>query len=78
MINFSQPVYSIDENNGAVEIQLLFSNPSSTAIAIEVTSEEINATGKSMMHSHTDAYCACRSAVHVLKTKVILIFYRKF
>ena len=46
MINFSQPVYSIDENSGEVEIQLLFSNPSSTVITVEVTSEEINATGK--------------------------------
>ena len=46
MINFSQPVYSIDEDSGEVEIQLLFSNPSSTVITVEVTSEEINATGK--------------------------------
>ena len=67
MMNFSQPVYSTDENNRAVEIQLLFSNPSSIAITIEVTSEEINATGKSMMHSHTDTHCACRSIVLNMK-----------
>ena len=67
MINFSQPVYSIDENNGAVEIQLLFSNPSSTTITIEVTSEEINATGKSTMHTHTDTHCACRNTVLNIK-----------
>ena len=56
MVNFSQPVYNIDENSGAVEILLLFSNPSSTAITVEVTSEEINATSE---HLHT----VCRSIV---------------
>ena len=38
-------MYSVDENSGVVEIQLIFSNPSSTDITVEVTSEEINATG---------------------------------
>ena len=61
MINFSQLVYSIDENSGAVEIQLLFSNPSSTAITVEVTSEEINATGESKVHTH----------IHTVHTEVL-------
>ena len=38
-------MYSVDENNGVVEIQLILSNPSSIDITVEVTSEEINATG---------------------------------
>ena len=46
MINFSQSVYNVDENSEAVEILLLFSNPSSIAITVEVTSEEINTTGE--------------------------------
>ena len=45
MVNFSQPMYSVEENSGVAEIQLIFSNPSSTGITIEVNSEEINATG---------------------------------
>ena len=38
-------MYSVDENDGVVEIQLTLSNPSSIDITVEVTSEEINATG---------------------------------
>ena len=45
-VNFSQPVYSVEENSGVVEIQLIFSNPSSIDITVEVNSEEINATGE--------------------------------
>ena len=58
MINFSQPSYNIDENSGAIEILLLFSNPSSTAITVEVTSEEINATGEYSTYTYT---YVCRS-----------------
>jgi len=43
-INFSQPIYIVDEDNGVVEIQLIFSNPSSIDMTVEVNSEEINAT----------------------------------
>ena len=38
-------MYSVDENNGVVEVQLTFSSPSSIDITVQVTSEEINATG---------------------------------
>ena len=61
MINFSQPVYNIDENSEVIEILLLFSNPSSTAITVEVTSEEINATGEYSACTYT---YVCRSIVH--------------
>jgi len=44
-INFSRPIYSVDEDNGVVEIQLIFSNPSSIDITVEVNSDGINATG---------------------------------
>ena len=45
VVNFSQPVYTVEENSRVAEIQLIFSNPSSIDITIEVNSEEINATG---------------------------------
>ena len=44
-VNFSQAVYIVNENSGVVQIQLIFSNPSSIDIAIEVNNEDINATG---------------------------------
>jgi len=46
MINFSQPMYSVDENGGVVEIQLIFSNPSSINMTVEVNSDAINATSE--------------------------------
>ena len=51
-INFSQPTYSVDEDNGVVEIQLIFSNPSSIDMTIDINSEEINATSK-YVHTNT-------------------------
>ena len=44
-INFSQPIYAVDENYGLVQIQLIFSNPSSINITVEVNTEDVNATG---------------------------------
>ena len=53
MINFSQPMYSVDEDSGVVEIQLIFSNPSSFNITVEVNSDEINATSElTLTHTH--------------------------
>ena len=45
MVNFSQPAYSVEENSGVAEIQLMFSNPSSIDITVQVYSGDINATG---------------------------------
>jgi len=50
-INFNQPTYSVDEDNGVVEIQLIFSNPSSIDMTIDINSEEINATSKFKINS---------------------------
>jgi len=55
-INFSQPMYSVDEDNGVVEIQLIFSNPSSIDMTIKVNSEEINATSKFKLSIHLKTY----------------------
>jgi len=59
-INFSRPIYSVDEDNGVVEIQLIFSNPSSIDVTVEVNNKEINATSKvksnsfeTYMHANT-------------------------
>jgi len=47
-------MYSVDENDGAVEIQLIFSNPSSINITVEVNSDEINATSElTLTYTHT-------------------------
>ena len=45
-VNFNQPVYIVDENSGLIQIQLTFSNPSSINITLDVSSEDINATGE--------------------------------
>ena len=52
-INFSQPVYIADENSRLIQIQLIFSNPSSFNISVEVNSEDINATGEFTIHTYT-------------------------
>ena len=46
-------MYSIDENDGVVETQLILSNPSSNDITVEVISEEINATSESHIYIFT-------------------------
>jgi len=51
-INFSQSMYNVDEDNGVIEIQLIFSNPSSIDVTVEVNSKEINATSK-YVHTNT-------------------------
>ena len=55
-------MYNIGENSGAVEIQLIFSNPSSIDITVEVITNEINATGESTIHVHTHMHT--RTHVH--------------
>ena len=54
-INFSQPFYTVDENSGIIQIQLMFSNPSSIDITVEVNSEDINATGEFTVHIYSYA-----------------------
>ena len=43
-INFNDSVYSTKEDNGLIQPRLIFSNPSSFDIAIQVDSVDINAT----------------------------------
>ena len=64
MINFSQPVYTVGESSEALVIQLILSNPSSIDITVVVISEEINATGESIILTyvdpvHTGVLCKC-------------------
>ena len=70
-------MYSVDENSGVVNIQLTFSNPSSTDITVEVTSEEINATG---MYVCEHFMHACHMHMHAHHTNVcvlLIILYRR-
>ena len=48
-ISFNQSSYSIEENDGPVQIGIILSNPSSTDIMIEVLNIHEPATGKGWM-----------------------------
>ena len=45
-MSFSQSTYSIGEEDGLVQPQVVLSNPSSTDITVQVTDTGISATGK--------------------------------
>ena len=45
-VNFSQVAYSINESNGQLQPMLLFSNPASTDITLQVEDTSNTATGK--------------------------------
>ena len=44
-ISFSQSMYSVNENEGSVQLVLVLSNPSSTDFTVQVTDEEGTASG---------------------------------
>ena len=44
-VSFSQTVYSTDEDNGLVQLELVLSDSSSTSTTIQVVSMEGSATG---------------------------------
>ena len=46
-VNFSQSLYSVNENSGSVEIVMILSNPSPSDITVQVINTEGSATGKS-------------------------------
>ena len=45
-VNFGQAMYTINENAGVVQVSLILSNPSSTAVMIKVFNVDGSATGK--------------------------------
>ena len=45
-VTFDQSTYSIDEDDGPAQPVLVFSNPSSTDITVQVRSNDITATGE--------------------------------
>ena len=45
-MRFSHPTYNVDENAGPAQPTLVLSNPSLTAITVEVTSGGGSATGE--------------------------------
>ena len=45
IVSFSQAMYNVVENNGSVQVVLLFSNPSSFDITIQVGTNDITAVG---------------------------------
>ena len=46
MINFSQSSYSVNEDDGVVQPELILSNPSSYLFTIQVMSNNITASSK--------------------------------
>ena len=49
-VNFSQPIYIVNENSGPVQLMLDLSNPSSTTIIVEVININITAIGKDLVY----------------------------
>ena len=45
-LNFSQSSYSVNEDDGVVQLELILSNPSSTDFTIQVISNSTTALGK--------------------------------
>ena len=48
-VRFSETTYSVDENDGPAQPGLVLSNPSATAITVEVTNTDGSATGESVV-----------------------------
>ena len=44
-LDFDQSVYSVDENNGVVQVTVVLSNPSSSDITVQVFTTDGSATG---------------------------------
>ena len=45
-MRFSQAMYTVNENAGVVEVSLILSNPSSTAVSVQVFNTNETAYGK--------------------------------
>ena len=45
-MQFSQAMYTVNENSGAVQVSLSLSNPSSTVVSVEVSTADRSANGK--------------------------------
>ena len=52
-VSFEQQTYNVNETDGQIEPVLVLSNPSSTAITVEVFSTDGSATGKQLTISCT-------------------------
>ena len=40
------PMYAVDEDNGAVQVELVLTKPSSTDFTVQVMNTDVTATGK--------------------------------
>lgn len=45
-VSFKQSAYSVNENNGVVQPELILNNPSSVSITVQVTEKNNTAMGK--------------------------------
>ena len=53
-VSFSQVAYNVNESDGLIQPTLLFSNPSSSDIALQVEDTSNTATGKLVFNDITD------------------------
>ena len=56
MVNFSQTTYSIDEDSGLVQPELVLSDSSLTSTTVHVFTTDGSATGNIHIHTHTLIY----------------------
>ena len=57
-INFHQPVYSINESNGTVQVELVFSNPVSFDFTVIINNLDESAIGTHSLPKHNITYTA--------------------
>ena len=55
-VNFSQSMYSVDENSMNLEVSMILSNPSSTDIDVSVVSTPHTVTGQWIFHDKTSNF----------------------
>ena len=55
-VNFSQSMYSVDENSMNLEVSIIFSNPSSTDIDVGVVSTPYTVTGQWIFYDKTSNF----------------------
>ena len=55
-VNFSQLTYNASEGSEMAEVDIRFSNPSSTAITVQVTNRDISANSRGTCFTRTCAF----------------------
>ena len=73
-VTFGQSMYTVEENNGIVQVSLILNIPSSAIISIEVLSTDESATGELKYFNMLTMHLYC---VFFIVTKQVAITYMK-